>query len=133
VRVVAILAAIGFTVLALFQAALAAGAPLGRAAWGGTDAKLRRGRRIASALATAIFVLALLVILRRSGLRATLVPFSFARWATIVLVGVMALSAFANVASKSRWERYLWAPTALTLAIFCLSIALSNAHPLQWG
>ena len=132
-RVVAILAAIGFTALAIFQAALALGAPLGLAAWGGVDAKLRRGQRIASALSTAIFVLATLVILRRSGLRVSLVPFAFARWATIVLVGIMALSAIANIASKSRWERYLWAPTALALATFCLVVALSSAQPLRWG
>jgi len=131
VRVVAILAAIGFVVMALFQAALAAGAPLGRAAWGGTDAKLRRGQRLASALATTLFVLATLVILRRSGLLASVVPFAFARWATIVLVGVMAVSAVANVASKSRWERYLWAPTALTLTAFCLVVALSNVPAVQ--
>jgi hypothetical protein len=132
-RLVAILAAMGFIALALFQGALALGAPLGRAAWGGVDAKLRRGQRVASALSVAVFVLAILVILRRSGWRSSPIPFAFARWATFILAGLMALSTVANLASKSRWERNLWAPTAFALTIFCLLVALSNAHPLQWG
>ena len=39
-RTAAVLAAIGFAGLAIFQAALAAGAPWGHAAWGGEEAHL---------------------------------------------------------------------------------------------
>jgi len=39
VRSAAVAAAVGFLVIAAFQLALALGAPLGRAAWGGTHVR----------------------------------------------------------------------------------------------
>jgi hypothetical protein len=54
----AVIAAVGFMGIAAFQAALALGAPLGRAAWGGAHMRLPTGLRIASALATVFWVLA---------------------------------------------------------------------------
>ena len=47
----AVAAAAGFLAIAAFQAALALGAPLGRAAWGGIHARLPVKLRIASAFA----------------------------------------------------------------------------------
>ena len=79
---------IGFSAMLAFQVALAAGAPLGQAAWGGTHATERRYR-----------------------------------WATLGLVGILALSALINVASGSHWERYLLAPVALALAVLCAVVA----------
>jgi hypothetical protein len=31
-----------------------------------------------------------------------------------------------NFASHSKWERFLWAPVALILAVLCLVVALSG-------
>ena len=132
-RAVAILAAVGFVAMACFQAALALGAPFGRAAWGGTDTRLPRRLRVASLFAAAVFLLATLVILRRSGFRFSPVSSAFAQWGTFVLAGVMALSGILNAASKSRWERFLWGPTALTLAILCFVTAQSGSHLVRWG
>ena len=50
-RTAAVLAAIGFAGLAVFQAALAVGAPWGHAAWGGEEAHLSATQRGASAVA----------------------------------------------------------------------------------
>ena len=132
-RAVAICAAVGFIAMACFQAALALGAPLGRAAWGGTDTRLPRRLRVASAFAAAVFLLATLVILRRSGFRFPPISFAFAKWGTFVLTALMALSGILNVASKSRWERFLWGPTAVILAVLCLVTSQSGSHPVRWG
>ena len=67
--VAAIAALVGFAVIAIFQAALALGAPVGRAAWGGTRARPATRLRIASALAVGISALAALIILGRAGFR----------------------------------------------------------------
>jgi hypothetical protein len=54
-RTAAVLAAVGFLALALFQAALAAGADWGHAAWGGANAELSSAQRIGSAVAVLIW------------------------------------------------------------------------------
>jgi hypothetical protein len=75
VRIAAMAAAIGFLVIAAFQGALALGAPLGFAAWGGAyDEQLPMGLRIASGVAVGVWVLAVLIVLgRRVSGRATAV------------------------------------------------------------
>ena len=122
-RPAAVAAAIGFVVLAGFQLALALGAPLGRAAWGGTHEQLPTSLRIASAFAVAVWALAALIVLRRGGFRISPVPPAMARWGTWILVGLLALGALANFASRSNWERFLWGPVALILAVLCLVVA----------
>jgi hypothetical protein len=121
-RLAAVAAAIGFVVLAGFQLALASGAPLGRAAWGGTYERLPTSLRIASALAVAVWALAALIVLRRGGLRISALPPAMARLGTWILVGLLSLGVIANVASRSNWERFLWGPVALILAVLCLVV-----------
>ena len=76
VDLTAALAAIGFASLAIFQAALAAGAPWGDAAWGGGNAHLSAGQRAASAVAAAVYVAATLIVCRgaSSGQREAATP-----------------------------------------------------------
>jgi len=65
-------AAVGFLTIALFQAALALGAPLGRAAYGGVhDGQLPTGLRMASAFATIVWALAAMIVLGRAGFEIT--------------------------------------------------------------
>ena len=54
-------ATIGFAALAVFEAALAAGAPLGDAAWGGSAAHLTTGQRVASAVTAAFWIAAIAI------------------------------------------------------------------------
>lgn len=123
-RTAAILAATGFVLIAVFQAALALGAPLGRAAWGGTHpGRLPRNLRIGSAVAVGVWLLAVLIVLDRSGVVASPLPAGFVRVATWALVGLLAVGVAMNAASKSRWERFGWAPFTAVLALLCLVVA----------
>ena len=109
------LASIGCLGIAVFQIALAAGAPLGRAAWGGSHERLPRNLRVASAIAAAVWVLAAFVVLAGAGFDASPIPVSVADWATWVLVALLVLGAVMNFLSRSRLERIVWGPIALAL------------------
>lgn len=123
----ATLAAIGFLVIAVFQAALALGAPFGAAAWGGSrPGRLPARYRIASGVAVGFWLFAALVVLARAGAEVVALPPALARWGTWVLVVLLSIGALMNLASKSRWERYLWGPLALVLAVLCLVVARSD-------
>jgi hypothetical protein len=128
-RMAAVAAAVGFLAIAAFQAALALGAPLGRAAWGGTHTQLPTGLRVASAFAFGVWALAALIVLGRAGFHLSPLPPAVLRWGTWTLVGVLAIGALLNFASPSSWERFMWGPIALILAGLCLLLALSAAAP----
>jgi hypothetical protein len=125
----AAVAAAGFTGLAAFELALALGAPLGRAAFGGAHTYLPAGLRIVSALAVVIWLLAALVVLRRGGYQVPLIPARIARAGTWVLTGLLSLGVLLNLASPSGWERYLQAPITAIMATLCLIVARSRAQP----
>jgi hypothetical protein len=124
----AVAAAAGFTGLAAFELALALGAPLGRAAFGGAHTHLPAGLRIVSALAVAIWLLAALVVLRRGGYRAPLVSARVSRAGTWALTGLLSLGVLMNLASPSGWERYLQAPITAIMATLCLIVARSRSQ-----
>ena len=126
-RTAAVAAAVGFIAIAAFQLALALGAPFGRAAWGGAHEYLPTGLRIASAFSVGFWVLAALIVLGRAGYQVAPLPPIFTRWGTWILVGVLPLGALMNFASPSNWERFLWGPVALILALLCLVVARSPA------
>lgn len=121
----AVAAAIGFGGYAIYQLALAVGAPLGRGAWGGTQTQLPTSLRIASAAAIVFYGLAALLVLRRAGFSIRWISPTVARIGTWVLVVVLTLSALGNFLSQSPWERYLNGPVALILAALCLVVARS--------
>ena len=129
VRTAAVVAAVGFVVLAAFQASLALGAPFGRAAWGGTRTHLPTGLRIASAVAVIVWLLAAAIVLGRAGTDLVSLPAGVLRWGTWILAGLLVVGALMNVASKSPWERYLWGPFAFVLAILCFIVARSPLEP----
>lgn len=122
----AIGATVGFAGLAVFQLLLAAGAPFGEAAWGGTNhGQLPRGLRVGSGIAIVTYGVAGAVILARAGFRVRFVPGLVAQVGSWVLVVMLAIGSLANVASQSPWERYLLGPVTLVLAVLCLVVARS--------
>jgi hypothetical protein len=115
-EIVALAVAIGCLGIAVFQVALAAGAPLGGAAWGGAHERLPRNLRVASAAAAAVWVLAALIVLAAAGFEASPIPAAIADWATWVLAAFLLVGAVMNLLSRSRLERIIWGPVALVLA-----------------
>jgi hypothetical protein len=122
-QIAAALAITGFIALAVFQVALASGAQLGHAAWGGASTNLTSGQRIGSAVSVLIYAAAASVVLARLGLSRRPRSQPLLKWFPWFLVVVFAISAFANFASQSHWENYLLGPVSVALAVLCLIVA----------
>lgn len=118
----AILAATILAGLTAFQAALAAGAPLGHLAWGGQQTVLSPGRRIASAATIPIYVLIALILLDQAGV-IHIVPDGVAQVSAWVVGGFFLLGVAANLASSSAPERRIMAPIAFLLAALAIIVA----------
>jgi hypothetical protein len=112
-------ATIGLTALLVFQAALAAGAPLGDAAWGGEHAHLTTGERVGSAISVCFYLAAILVVHGRAAGREE----RRYRWGIWALTVILAMAGVVNLASDSRWENFLLAPAAVVLAALCVVVA----------
>lgn len=96
--------------LAAFQVALAAGAPWGRAAYGGTHPGALPARlRVTSGAAALAYGGAAVLTVRGSGS-----PEARSR-AFTGLTGLMALGTLANGASRSPVERAVWTPFTIGL------------------
>ena len=123
--VIAAAVAVGLlVVVAVFQLALALGAPFGKAAWGGAhDGVLPMRLRAASAfVGLVVYPAVIAVVLSASGvIDADLVPGRGAvtMW---VLATIFLLGAMANAVSRSRVERG-WAPVSLTIELCCGAVA----------
>lgn len=123
-RSAAIAAAGLFVGLAGFQAALAAGMPWGRAAWGGGQADLGESLRLASGATAVVAVGSALVVLRRAGHQVwTPLPLRWLPGATWALAAYMTVGTLLNAISRSPLERAIWTPTALSLAVLCGLVA----------
>ena len=121
----AILAAVGFALLFLFQVLLALGVPLGRAAFGGRNASLSPELRVASLVSALLIIGAIWTVLVRAGaITAGRRSRGIAHWLIWGFVGLFSLSAFANFTSSSPWERFGWGPFAVMLVICCVIVAL---------
>jgi hypothetical protein len=109
--------------LAVFQALLIAGAPLGRFAWGGQNDVLPSRLRIGSGVSIALYGVFALLILQAAG-AVTLLPRGLVAVAIWVLAGYFALGIVMNAVSRSRSERLVMTPLTLVLAGVCLVLAL---------
>jgi hypothetical protein len=118
-----VLAVVVLAGLAVFQALLVAGQPLGRFAWGGQHAVLPTGLRVGSAVSIPLYAAFAVLILCAAGALAVL-PEGFVGVAIWVLTGYFALGIAMNAISRSRPERLAMTPTVLVLAAICLVLAL---------
>ncbi len=112
------------SVLALFQLALAAGAPWGSLAMGGRfPGRFPPSMRVAAVVQVFIYVLMAAVVASRAGLA---LPEwgEVSRVAVWVVAGLMAVAVVLNVITPSKWERRIWAPVALGLVASSLVVAL---------
>jgi hypothetical protein len=110
--------------LAVFQALLAAGLPLGRFAWGGQNEVLPARLRIGSVVSIALYAAFAVLILQAAEVEDVL-PDGVADVAIWVLAGYFALGIAMNAVSRSRPERLVMTPVVALLAICCLVLAVS--------
>ena len=123
--IAALIAVVLLGILIVFQLALAAGAPLGDAAWGGRNpGVLPAALRAASAfVGLVLYPIFAAVILAAAGLIGDdWLPFDpqALMW---VFAGFFGLGVVANAVSRSPRER-IWSPVSAALAICCAVIAL---------
>jgi hypothetical protein len=122
-KIAAGVAVILLAVIIVFQMALALGAPLGKAAWGGRhEGVLPKRLRIASGVAALVIYPVIVVAVLGS---AGLVDGDFLpgnrRQLMWVFVGLFTLGGIANFVSRSAIERY-WGPVSIAIAICCVII-----------
>jgi hypothetical protein len=123
----AIAAVIVLGLLVVFQSLLAAGLPLGRAAWRGKYRVLPSSLRWASLAAVGVLGLAAWVVLARAGVVAPGPESVAIRAGTWVFAGFFFLNAIGNVTSQSRVERYVMTLVVLFLGVSFIMVALSAA------
>ncbi|WP_024288333.1 hypothetical protein [Cellulomonas sp. KRMCY2] len=120
----AVAALVLLTLLALFQLALALGAPLGRVAWGGRHRVLPGRLRVGSAVSILLYALFGTVLADRVGL-VDVLPDAVSEVGTWVLAGYFLLGVVMNAVSRSVPERLTMAPVAALLSGACVVIALA--------
>lgn len=122
----AIIAAILMGAVAVFQIALALGAPARNAVWGGWhEGVLPTRLRIASGVVGVVVypALAVFVLATAGVVDANWVP-GTGKLGMWILTGLFTLGAVANFASRSKRERW-WGFVSLAIAICCAVVALS--------
>ena len=107
--------------LAVYQILLAAGLPLGRAAWGGKHKVLPRNLRIGSLAAVGILGIAGWMLLARAGLMAPGSESLAVRILAWTFAAYFGLNVAMNLASKSRIERLVMTPVA-AVVVACFAI-----------
>lgn len=122
--IAAIVATVILGGLAIFQIALAAGAPIGRFAWGGQHDVLPTRLRIGSVVSILLYALFALILLQRANLITVFGSDLFVQVATWVLFGYFALGILMNGISRSKSERNVMVPLTLVLAALTLLVAL---------
>jgi hypothetical protein len=110
-------------VLICFQILLAAGLPLGKAAWGGEHRVLPTSLRIGSLVAVGILAVAGWIVLARAGRVAPGPRRLIVRIGTWLFAGYFVLNTFMNLLSQSSLERMIMTPTAALLAICFIIVA----------
>ena len=112
------------SLLAVFQLALALGAPLGHFAWGGQHRVLPGRLRIGSLVSIVIYAITAVLALDRVGLIDVVhdVVSTVGMW---VVFAYFVIGIPLNAISRSKPERYVMTPVVTVLAVLSLLVALS--------
>ena len=123
-EITAIVAASLLGVVAAFQIALALGAPWGGSAYGGrapvTGGTLPVRYRVMSAAGVLLLALAAWIILARADIVGG--PNDVA-WPIWLVAAYLSFNTFANLASPSRIERWLWGSVSAAAAVLTVIVA----------
>ena len=130
VESVALVAAALFVGLALFQLALALGAPWGAHVFGGRavqeDGTLSGKWRAASAAGSVVLLLFGWVILARGGVVETSIDDTLLTVLAWMVVAYMAINAAMNFASTDLLERWLFGSVTVVLVVLCSVVAAAG-------
>jgi hypothetical protein len=113
-------AAVFCVAFALFQAALALGAPFGQIAWGGSSAVLPASLRWTSAGAAAYLLVAAAIMEVRAGDWGRELPRLPFLVFNILLAAQLALNTLANLATQTAGERYGMGAASAVGCLLCL-------------
>jgi hypothetical protein len=111
--------------LGLFQAALVAGAPFGRFAWGGQDVVLPPAKRVGSVVAIVLYAGFGAVAVAKAGVAGAAETPAFLAVAMWVIAAYLVIGIVMNALSRSRPERLTMAPVTALLAALALLLALA--------
>ena len=125
VTTAAVAACVILAALAVFQVALALGAPIGRFAWGGQHDVLPRHLRIGSALSVVVYGVIGAILLARAGMIVAGLDDLAVQISAWVVTAYFALGILMNAISRSRPERLVMTPTCLVLAVLSGVVAAS--------
>ncbi|TFD62924.1 hypothetical protein E3T39_01165 [Cryobacterium suzukii] len=123
-QLLAILACAVLAGLTIFQAALIAGAPLGKLAWGGQHRVLPAKLRTGSAISIAIYALFAYAALAKASLVPPMINGPLTAIAMWVITAYLLLGVVMNGISPSKPERLIMTPTTLALAVIYLVLAI---------
>ena len=112
------------SLLAVFQLALALGAPLGHFAWGGQHRVLPGRLRIGSLVSIVVYAIIAVLALDRVGL-IDVVPDVVSTVGMWVVFAYFVIGIPLNAISRSKPERYVMTPVVTVLAVLSLLVALS--------
>ena len=125
VTTAAVAACVILAALAVFQVALALGAPIGRFAWGGQHDVLPRHLRIGSALSVVVYAVIGAILLARAGVIAVGLDDLAVQISAWVVTAYFALGILMNAISRSKPERLVMTPTCAVLAALSAVVAAS--------
>lgn len=125
VQIAALAACAVLAGLAVFQAALLTGAPLGRFAWGGQHNVLPAGLRVGSAMSIVLYAAFGYAALAQANMVPPLGNEAATSVIAWVLTGYFVLGVLMNAISRSKPERAVMTPVALLLAIAYLVLAVN--------
>lgn len=117
----------GFVLSAALQLALAAGLIPISMAWGGREAELTVGLRVASVVAALVLLGLAYVIRARAGLVARWQPGRGARIAAWLITGYLALNLLGNLTSPSLGEKVLFGSITALLVVSCAMVSLGRS------
>lgn len=123
--IAATIALIILSLLAVFQAALIAGAPLGHYAWGGKHKVLPRKFRLGSYISIFIYIFFAVLIVSKVDLLPIISRGALLDVALWIVFIYFVIGVFMNAVSRSKPERYTMTPVALVLAA-CLFFVASS-------
>jgi hypothetical protein len=112
--------------IVVFQLALAAGAPWGEFAMGGSNPGVYPpALRVAAVVQAVILGVFALIVLSRAGVLLASWKRA-ARWLIWVVVALAAVSLVLNLATPSAGERAVWAPVAVVMLVCVVVVAVSS-------